>query len=530
MHSRNTLSFSLGLFLSVLLLITSCRKDNGPARWDVDVLLPLVNTSFTIADIVPDSLLVTDGAGNITLLYSSELFAVDLDTVLEAPDTSYFYPGAITFPGPVEFPPGTGIVDENNLTKFNFNDIRLRELILSEGTMELKLTNKVSSRVLGTFTLPGALFPDGSNSIVAAVDAGSPGTPSYSFQTKSLAGVRMDLTGPTFNAVNTLHTIVAINLDPNGPGATLTDQDSVNATVSYRGLRPAYARGFFGEQTIEVEPTESELDLFSNIVGGTLDLDEVALRVKLVNGIGMDIQVALGHLRAINSRTGTSVDLAHTLFQGPINLSRATDVGNGFVPTIYTNSMDNTDSNVDLFLENLPDKLSYALDLRLNPLGDISSGNDFIYSNSKVSAELELEVPLRLIANELTLQSFVDVDIPKGFRSGDLRFFATNGFPFTAGLQAHVVDANDHVVSNVAVQGLIATGILNSNDLVQTPVESELRAALSSEQVVQLKDGGRLRLRVVFNTADQSQRVQILDSYKLDLQVTLGANYEVNGE
>lgn len=530
MRSRLEHSHTLGLFLSGALLLSGCLKDNGPARWDVDVLLPLVNTSFTIADIVPDSLLVTDGAGNITLLYSSELFAVDLDTVLEAPDTSYFYPGAITFPGPVEFPPGTGIVDENNVTKFNFNDIRLRELILSEGTMELKLTNKITSRVVGIFTLPGALFPDGSNSISAAVDAGSPGNPSFSFQTKSLAGVSMDLRGPTFNAVNTLHTIVAINLDPNGPGATLTDQDSVNATVSYRGLKPAYARGFFGEQTIEVEPTESELDLFSNIIGGTLDLDEVALRVKLVNGIGVDIQVALGYLRAINSRTGTSVDLSHSLFQGPINLSRATDLGNGFVPTVYTNSMDNTDSNVDLFLENLPDKISYALDLRLNPLGDISSGNDFIYSNSKVSAELELEVPLRLIASDLTLQSFVDVEMPKGFRSGDLRFFATNGFPFSAGLQADVVDANDQVLSTVGVQGLITSGILNASNLVQTPVESELRAAISIEQVLQLKDGGRLRLRVVFNTADQSQWVQILDRYKLDLQVTLGANYEVNGE
>lgn len=530
MHSSIKLFPKVGLFLSGALLLTACRKDNGPARWDVDVLLPLVRTSFSIADIVADSLLVTDGAGNITLLYSSELFTVDLDTVLEAPDTSYFYPGAITFPGPVEFPPGTGIVDENNVTRFDFDDIQLRELVLREGTMELMLSNGITSRVLGSLTLPGAQFLDGSNSISVAVDPGSPSSPSLSFQTRSLAGVRMDLTGPSFNAVNTLHTIVAINLDPNGPGATLTDQDSVNATVSYRGLKPAYARGFFGSQTIEVEPTESELDLFSNIVGGTIDLDEVALRVKLVNGIGVDIQVALDYLRATNSRTGTTVDLSHSLFQGPINLARATDLGNGFVPTIYTNSMDNTDSNVDLFIENLPDRISYALDLRLNPLGDISSGNDFIYSDSKVSAELELEIPLRLIASDLTLQSFVDVDVPNGFRSGDLRFFATNGFPFSAGLLAHVVDANDQILSEVSIEGSIASALLGTDNFVQTPVDSRLTAALTAAQVIQLKDGGRLRLRVAFNTADQSQQVQILDSYKLDLQVTLGANYEVNGE
>jgi hypothetical protein len=272
------------------------------------------------------------------------------------------------------------------------------------------------------------------------------------------------------------------------------------------------------------------LDLFKNIVAGTLDLDDVALRVKLVNGIGMDIQVALSYLRAINSRTGATVDLSHSLFQGPINLARATDLGTGFTPTVYTNAMDNTDSNVDLFLENLPDKVSYALDLRLNPLGDISSGNDFVYADSKVSAELELEVPLRLIASGLTLESFVDVDVPRGFVSGDMRFFTTNGFPFQAALVAHVVDENDQVLSQVDVQGTIASGLMGPDNLVQSSVDSQLRTSLGRTQVEQLKNGGRLRLRVVFDTADQTQHLQILDRYKLDLQVTLGANYVVNGE
>lgn len=512
------------------LVVAGCRKDNGPAQWDVDVLAPLVTTSLTIADIVPDSLLVSDEAGNITLLYSSELFAVDLDTVLNAPDTTYFYPGAITFPGPVDFPPGTGIVDENNVTRFDFDDVALRYLVLDEGQVELTLTNKVASTVLGSFTLPGAQFPDGGNSITATVAAGSPASPTVSFQTRSLAGVTMDLRGPQLNAVNTLHTIVAINLDPNGQGATLTDQDSVNAIVTYRGLKPAYARGFFGSQTIEVEPSESELDLFANIVGGSLDLDDVSLRVKLVNGIGMDIQVALAYLRAVNSRTGATVDLSHSLFQGPINLARATDLGTGFTPMVYSNAMDNTDSNVDLFLENLPDKVNYALDLHLNPLGDISSGNDFVYADSKVSAELELEVPLRIIANGLTLETFLDLELPAGSRSGDLRFFANNGFPFQAALVAHIVDENEQVLSQVQVDGSIASGLLGSDALVQSSVASRLTTRVEAAQVEQLKNGGRLRLRVVFDTADQSQHLQILDRYRMDLQVTLGANFVVNGE
>lgn len=518
---------ALLLFAAIL---GGCRKDGDPARWDVDILAPLVKTTFTIGDIVPDSLLSVDGAGNVTLLYTSELFSVDLDTLLKAPDTTYAYPGAITVPGPLNFPPGTGIVSENNVTRFDFNEVELRKLVLREGTVELELKNMIASNVIGSFSLPGAQFPGGGNSLSATVAQGTPASPVIVRQVRDLAGVSFDLRGPDLNAVNTLHTIIGINLDPNGQGATVTDQDSVNAKITYRGLKPEYARGYFGSDVYTVEPTDTELGLFDNFVGGSLDLDQVALRVKLVNGIGIDLQVVLGYLRAVNTRTGNTVDLSNAIFQGPINLARATDVGNGYVPTIYTNLLDNTNSNVDLFLENLPDKISYALDLRLNPLGDVSNGNDFVYANSEVKAELELEVPLRLIASGLTLQSFVDVSLPRGFVSGDLRFFTTNGFPFSADLVADVVDENDQPISSLTIGGGIASGLLGADGLVQTPVDSRLQASLDRSQAEQLKDGGRLRLRVVFNTADQSQHVQILDRYKLDLQVTLGANYMVNGE
>jgi hypothetical protein len=529
MNAARSIQVAYSLLL-IAGILGGCKKDGDPASWDVDILAPLVTTTFTIGDIVPDSLLSVDGAGNVTLLYTSELFSVDLDTLLKAPDTTYTYPGAITVPGPLNFPPGTGIVSENNVTRFDFNDVALRELFIREGTVELELTNMIASNVIGTFSLPGAQFPGGGNSLSATVAAGTPAAPVVVREVRDLAGVSFDLRGPDLNAVNTLHTIIGINLDPNGQGATVTDQDSVNARITYRGLKPEYARGYFGSEVYTVEPTDTELGLFDNFVSGTLDLDQVALRMKLVNGIGIDLQVVLGYLRAVNTRTGNTVDLSNAIFQGPINLTRATDLGNGFTPTIYTSLLDNSNSNVDLFLENLPDKVSYALDLRLNPLGDISNGNDFVYANSEVRAELELEVPLRLIASQLTLQTFVDVDLPRGFQAGDLRFFTTNGFPFSANLVAEVVDENDQPISSLAIDGSIASALLGTNGLVQTSVDSRLQASLNRDQAELLKEGGRLRLRVEFNTADQSQHLQILDSYKLDLQVTLGANYMVNGE
>ena len=226
---------------------------------------------------------------------------------------------------------------------------------------------------------------------------------------------------------------------------------------------------------------------------------------------------------------------SHSIFQGPINVSRALDLGSSFVPSFYSTVIDATNSNIDLFLENMPDRIGYEMDLHLNPLGDISNGNDFLYYESKLKAGLELDVPLRLIANELTLQTTSTPDLPgsaegHALRSGVLKLFVTNGFPMDARIVLEVVDASGNVVGSIPVDGTVNSGILGANGLVSQRTESVLTATLDAAMVDLLYQDTRIRTRVSFTTIDQTQHLRILDSYKLDLQITLAANYMVNGD
>ena len=516
------------------LQLVGCRKTSDRPKWDVDLLAPVITTSLTINDLIADSLVAVDANGALSLIYRSELFAISLDSVLQAPDTTFDYRYALPF-GPVNFPPGANFFSDQEVTRFDLQDVALRYLELREGELELQLKNKVASRIIGTLSLPGATLAGSPALLSTSVEAGSPSQPSTAFERRSLAGAVFDLRGPQFNAVNTLSTSIVAQLDPNGSGATVTEADSLIALVDYRGLVPQYARGYFGSQLVEVEPEENALALFNNIVGGTLDLDAVNLRLVMVSGLGMDLQVRLRELRAINSRTGNEVALSHAIMNGPINLSRAIDLGNGFTPTTYQTTLNNANSNVDLFVENLPDKVRYALDLRLNPLGDISNGNDFVYYDSKLRADLELEVPLRLIANELTLQSLVRPELPgnaegHGLKEGELRVFANNGFPFSARLEMAIVNAAGEVLSTVNVQGQIGSGLLGSDGIVQQSSSSRVVAPLAPDQVDLLYGDNQVRIRAVFNTADQSQHIQLFEHYRLDLQVTASVNYVVNGD
>lgn len=535
-YERPTLwvAFLGSVFLSTL---AGCRKEADPARWDIDVLGPLITTRFTLSDILADSLQDIAEDGSITLVYTEELFSIDLDTVLVIPDTTFLYPYAFPLPGNDSFdlPAGFPVITENNLIRFNLPDVSLRDLTVQEGVLELRMRNKINSRVNGRFTLPSAVFSDGSNILETSVAAGTPAAPSFSTAIRDLAGSRFDLRGPNFNEVNTLATSVNAQLDPNGTGATVTNQDSVVVEASYRDVVPRYARGYFGTRTIASGPEVNRFGLFDDFISGTLDLDRVQLRLNVENGIGMDLRVRLNRFQAVNTRTGTSVDMEHAILNGPINLDRALNTGNGFQPSHYQTTLDNDDSNVDAFLENLPDEIHYDLDVELNPLGNISNGNDFVYYDSKLRAELELEVPLALIATDLVLENIVKPDLPgdendQVIHSGTLKLFATNGFPFDAQVVLDIVGPERDLLSSVPVSGTITSGWLDPDGIVQATTDSELSADLNEEQMELLYGEGRFRVRVVFNTADQTRHIRLLERYMLDMQFTLGARYFVNGD
>ena len=525
----------VALAIVVCSVLLGCRKEGDRPRWDVDLLGPLVNSTFTISDIVADSNMEVGADGLITLVYSDELFGVDLDTLFHVPDTSFVYPYSIGF-GSVTLAAGASLPPINEVAGLDVDELQLRYLELREGQLKITLENELTSGVISTFNLPGASYLGAPVSMQQFVNAAAGSVPGTASLTRDLAFHHFDLTGPTFDAVNTLSTQLLLQLDTAGSGATLTPQDTVRAIATYSGLKPQYARGYFGQRVIHVGPETSDFDLFDQVIAGSFDLDQVELKVKVINGIGVDARATIDHFTATNTASGTSVDLEHAIIPGPINLNRALDLGTTFQPSVYENDLDNSDSNIDLMLELMPDQTEFEMDLEVNPLGDISNGNDFLYWNSTLSAELQLRVPLNIIATGLTLQQTQTPDLPgssegHGIQYGALKLFAVNGFPFDAALQLDIVDAAGNVLANLAVSGTIASGLLGPDLHVQTPVASQLSTYLNAENVDLLyTPGARVRSTIVFNTIDQTQHLEILDSYTLDLRIVFDGNYVVNGD
>lgn len=520
--------------LACIALAAACQKEPVPPQWDLDLLAPLATTSLTVADLVPDSLLSSDPEGNVSIRYTSELFTLELDTLLTAPDTSFGYAYALPVPGPITFPAGTTMETSDDATQFELDQLQLSRLDIRSGTVRLTIANTMPGHIIGDFSLPGATLAGNPFSIQLTMPPGAPGQPSTSVQDRDLAGYSLDLRGPGLNTVNTLETHLAYACSPDFGPVSITDQDSLLATVGYQDIVPAYATGYFGNQLIQLDPGFSTLDVFSGL-SGSLDVAQVTASLRIRNGIGADLRADIEYLRSVNTASGQQVDLQHAITSGPVNIDRATDLGSSFQAAENLFTMDQGNSNLEAFLENLPDRVEYAMDLTINPLGNISNGHDFLYYDSQVTAELDVDLPLRLIASDLTLSKEVTVELPgsaegHALQSGVLHLFADNGFPFSAALALAITDGHGQVLTLLGPGGTVASGTLGTDGLVSGMVASHFDVVLSEEQMDLLYQGKHLRITAVFNTADQDQHVTVLDRYRMDLQVTMEANYVVNGD
>lgn len=537
---RLPVAFALGLAM----LAAGCRKDPEEVRWDVDGAVPLLHTTLTVGDLIGDTLIGTDGDGNVSIIYSTRLFEVDLDTVLIAPDTSFRY----RYPTddlinllPIPLNPGFSWTAVDELIRFDLDQLELSELRARTGQLSLAFTNRLGTSLLTDFELPGATLNGNTLNATPVVPPGSTDAPSSITQLIALDGYHFDLRGDAFDEVNTLAMTLNLRTDPSGPSVQLTMTDSIEAVISYNDIVPDYARGYFGQRDIDLDADTSSLNVFDGM-SGLLDIDEATAVLNVRNGIGVDIRANIDHIRSVNRNTNVIVDLDHAITSAPLNLDRALDLGNTFQASANTYTLNTTNSNIDDFIENLPDAIAYDMDVTIDPLGNVSNGNDFLYYESALTADLDVEIPMRLSATDLMLSRRTTVDLEgtlehHAFQYGTLHLFATNRFPFSAQLTLEIVTTDDVVLGTLAPGGSIAPASVDMNGIVIAPTASQVDFTVSKEQIDLFypgsaagPEGARLRIGVLFNTVDQGQHIQFRSDYTIEILASLEGNYIVNGD
>lgn len=513
----------------------SCRKDFERPNWDVDLLAPLIKTSLNLNDLLPDSVLVTNPDTSLKLVYQTNIFDIDMDSLYKIPDTTISDIYTIGLSSVAN--PGSTFYSNDQDIKLNItNNVELNYALIESGFIEVEIFSEIREKIIVKYTIPS--FTKNGDTLVLQeiIDAATLSQDGHLVKRIDISGYEMDLTGKSKSEVNTIITRASGTVDTNALApVSITAGQKITYYNKLIDIVPYYVRGYFGNQQLHYGPETTNIDVFNKIISGSLDLEQVAVNIEFKNGIGVDAQLVLNQFTTVNTNTANNAPLSHTVIGSPININRA-QLTNSVPEVVFSNynvAINTSNSNIDQLIEIFPNQLLYDINININPFGNISGGNDFVYKKHSLETNLNVEFPLSLVANNLTLADTINFSLPDEtetgrINSGSLYLYANNGFPFNANLQLSMYDELNNFIQTIPVTNQILAAPVNSSLRVTSKKESVLRIPLNTADVDNLYNAKKILLTIAFTTQPQPQFIKIYEEYEIDIQVVGDFSYNVS--
>ena len=238
-----------GLIISGGIFI-SCHKSSP--SWDAQILAPVVNASMSINDIITSTYIKNNPDSSVSLVYTDSLYNLNIDTLLDIPDTDFVYDTVSPFTTTVN-PGGELFVTNPTTTLYPLGSVQLTKGIFQSGYMVYTLTNPLPQPVDYFYKVYNIILNTTDTlEIKREVLAGTTIKDSI-----YLGGYNVDFRGPTHNQYNDITTSIQVNLDPSASTLTVTGGITklVDARITFDKIIPYYAKGYFGTTTKTFGPT-----------------------------------------------------------------------------------------------------------------------------------------------------------------------------------------------------------------------------------------------------------------------------------
>ena len=527
----------LGLFVSGFIFI-SCHRDSP--SWDTQILAPVVNASMSINNIITSSYIKNNPDSTVSLVFTDSLYNLNIDTIVTIPDTVLNY-DETNILGTQTINPGTEMfvsTPNPTTTIYPIGSVELTEGILQSGYLIFAIRNPLSQPVDYYYKVLNVIIGTDTLHVDTVIKA---------FQSLTikipLNGYTINFKGPSGNGYNDITTSIEVYLDPSAIPVVIPSGDTVvSSKVSFTNVIPYYAKGYFGTTTKSFGPENVAFPVFNKIVAGTLNLQNVSVNLTLTNGFGVDASLILSKLTS--NRNGDTIPLHATGVVGStIHVNRATATNSPAPaspvnPSVLNFTINPTNSNIINWLDNMPTSIGYSLQVTTDPLGNVSGSNDFAYYGYGISANINVTIPLSLIANNLTLADTLAVNFAgsanttQHIKSGTLTIYASNGFPFSAGLQLYLLNKNNIVYDSLfipATQTINAAPVNAVTGIVTNPQSSVLTISLDAAHTQELFNTKNIILHARFNMGNlPSTYRKIYDYYQLGLKLVGNFDYQIN--
>lgn len=511
-------------FFLLLTALVSCKKE--PTTWETDWSAPVAHGHLTLDDLIPAEYITTNSGNYISIVYHKPVYTFTIDTIVKLPDTTIVKKSAVGVSS-LTVNPGFSYTDDYDQL-YQLDQIELKKVRVSAGTIECEVRCPWQGASVVTFSFPKIT----SNSIpferTYNLPAASLSNPAIASEIINIAGYYIDLTGTDGNQINMLSADFLMGSNEASSTFTISNTDSVEYVISFKSLKPDYAKGYFGQYYFS-DTTGISLDFMKNITGGTINIDSIDLVLTVKNGFNLIAQSTITSVKGINTKTSGVVDLNFPMLQTTMNINPASGGIYDYVPSQYPISINSTNSNIAPFIENMSDSIILGYELEINPYGNVTGGSDEVFPGSAFELFLDAEFPLDFGADNLTLVDTFEIDYtaPEGVYPdhGMLELIYSNGFPVAADAYFYLLNENDQIIDSVYSSGAINAGTYNTTTWLTTPAAGALTFDLTAENVMNLDLAKKIVLNVSFSTY-QSDKIKIDAAAYFDF--VLKSNLQIN--
>jgi hypothetical protein len=430
--------------------------------------------------------------------------------------------------------PSQNVMTQDEGTSMEMGGPEIKFVMARKGTLRIRISTTIQENLTMVFRLPNVVKNGQSVERIIKVPAAVPGETRRYTEDVDMNGYLVDYRGknPTVtDTVNTFHQIVLVNLDSSGRKVNVSLDDSVRVEYGIVGVEPEWAVGYFGQSNENVTGIQP-VDLFRGI-GGTLEPENVAVKVRVSNGIGAQGRVLIKSLESQNTLNKNSIPLvAPTLLGVNTDINAATF--QPWAPWETSYYLNTGNSNVRNFIGNLPDKIAYDLNVQMNPNGNTTRWKDFLYYDKPLNVYLDASMPVSFRSpgvyfrdtQVLNLGSIKGVEQAK---SAVLKIYAENDFPVSIRMKAYLLDANQMVLDSITPEELIPASEVNqTNGAVIARSSATLLAPVSETGMENLRRARYIVFVPRLNTEGSDYR-KLYSFYRLKLrlvgQVTIANSF-----
>ena len=336
--------------------------------------------------------------------------------------------------------------------------------IIRSGDINMDISSTINDDIQFEYIIPESDLNGAPFAFQEGVPAAPPGGVSTIIKNYDFAGIELNLTGRDHDIFNTFYHIILGQIDFTGQIVTLSLEDSVVVELGMTDLTVDYAVGDLGNETLQVGPESTFFPGLSRLVSGTVGLEQTSASLEVHNPIGAGALFTLDQVQGINSRNNQEVPLNLNPGGNMIQIGPATESAGSVFATNEVLLLNENNSNINAFLANLPDQITFEGHVIINPAGPHIG---FIYYDHPLQAFLNLEVPLHLVANSLTLVDTTDFNLGNApewdqIKGGEIRLLISNGLPFEANIEVMLLDIDGDILETILPDEVIEAPQLNA--------------------------------------------------------------------